>query len=152
MTHFLYLNLWVYIKSSLKITIANCKINIILPSSQWWTLKIHFCQNYNYNFIIHCIVLFCNEDRCCSEKCTKHWKSTTYQEHIIQINPTLKCCYNERKSLNNIYNNHFINLVYSCVSSPCFSVIINGQPYAKFKSQRGIRQGCPCLLIFLLLL
>jgi hypothetical protein len=38
---------------------------------------------------------------------------------------------------------HFINLVYSCVSSPSFSVIINGQPYAKFKSQRGIRQGCP---------
>jgi hypothetical protein len=45
----------------------------------------------------------------------------------------------ERKGL----HNHFINLIYSCVSSPCFSVIINGQPYAKFKSQRGIRQGCP---------
>jgi hypothetical protein len=38
---------------------------------------------------------------------------------------------------------HFINLVHSCVSSPTFSVIINGQPFAKFRGNRGIRQGCP---------
>jgi hypothetical protein len=38
---------------------------------------------------------------------------------------------------------HFINLVHSCVSSPTFSVVINGQPFAKFKGSRGIRQGCP---------
>jgi hypothetical protein len=48
-------------------------------------------------------------------------------------------------------HNHFINLIYSRVSSPCFSVIINGQPYAKFKSQRDIRQGCPlCPYLFVL--
>jgi hypothetical protein len=38
---------------------------------------------------------------------------------------------------------HFINLIHACISSPSFSVIINGQPFAKFKSDRGIRQGCP---------
>jgi hypothetical protein len=38
---------------------------------------------------------------------------------------------------------HFINLIHACVSSPTFSVIINGQPFAKFKGNRGIRQGCP---------
>jgi hypothetical protein len=38
---------------------------------------------------------------------------------------------------------HFINLIHACISSPTFSVIINGQPFAKFKSNRGIRQGCP---------
>jgi hypothetical protein len=38
---------------------------------------------------------------------------------------------------------HFINLIYACISSPTFSVIINGQPSHKFKSGRGIRQGCP---------
>lgn len=38
---------------------------------------------------------------------------------------------------------HFINLIHACVSSPTFSVIINGQSYAKFRSHRGIRQGCP---------
>jgi hypothetical protein len=38
---------------------------------------------------------------------------------------------------------HFINLVHSCVSSPTFSIIINGQPFAKFRGNRGIRQGCP---------
>jgi hypothetical protein len=38
---------------------------------------------------------------------------------------------------------HFINLVYACISSLTFSVIINGQSFAKFSSTRGIRQGCP---------
>ena len=34
-------------------------------------------------------------------------------------------------------------LIYACISTSTFSVIINGQPYGKFKSSRGIRQGCP---------
>jgi hypothetical protein len=38
---------------------------------------------------------------------------------------------------------HFINLIHACVSSPTFSVVINGQPFAKFQGDRGIRQGCP---------
>lgn len=38
---------------------------------------------------------------------------------------------------------HFINLIYACMSSPVFSVIINGQTFQKFKNSRGIRQGCP---------
>jgi mannosylglycoprotein endo-beta-mannosidase len=38
---------------------------------------------------------------------------------------------------------HFINLVHACISSPTFSVIINGQSFAKFSSTRGIRQGWP---------
>ena len=40
-------------------------------------------------------------------------------------------------------HSHFINLVYACISSPRFSVIINGQPFANFHSNRGLRQGCP---------
>ena len=38
---------------------------------------------------------------------------------------------------------HFINLIYACISSPTFLVVINGQPFARFRSDRGIRQGCP---------
>jgi hypothetical protein len=38
---------------------------------------------------------------------------------------------------------HFINLIHACLSSPTFSVVINGQPFAKFRGDRGIRQGCP---------
>jgi hypothetical protein len=38
---------------------------------------------------------------------------------------------------------HFISLIYACISSPTFSIIINGQSFARFKSSRGIRQGCP---------
>jgi hypothetical protein len=45
----------------------------------------------------------------------------------------------ERKGL----HGHFINLIHSCVSSPTFSVVINGQPFQKFRGSRGIRQGCP---------
>ena len=36
---------------------------------------------------------------------------------------------------------HFINLVHSC--SPTFSVVISGQPFARFRGDRGVRQGCP---------
>jgi hypothetical protein len=38
---------------------------------------------------------------------------------------------------------HFINLIHSCISTPSFSVIINGQYDANFTSSTGVRQGCP---------
>ena len=38
---------------------------------------------------------------------------------------------------------HFINLIYACMSSHIFSIIINGQTFQRFKSSRGIKQGCP---------
>ena len=38
---------------------------------------------------------------------------------------------------------HFIKLINACISTPNFSVIINGQPFSNFSSTRGIRQGCP---------
>ncbi|WVZ91080.1 hypothetical protein U9M48_037298 [Paspalum notatum var. saurae] len=41
------------------------------------------------------------------------------------------------------FSHHFIQLIHSCISSPTFSILVNGQPYFNFKSQRGIRQGCP---------
>ena len=42
-----------------------------------------------------------------------------------------------------VLHGHFINLIHACISSPTFSIIINGQPFARFKGDRGIRQGCP---------
>nr|XP_020200447.1 uncharacterized protein LOC109786279 [Aegilops tauschii subsp. strangulata] len=48
-------------------------------------------------------------------------------------------------------HDHFINLIYACISSPTFSVAINGQPSHKFRSSRGIRQGCPmCPYLFVI--
>jgi mannosylglycoprotein endo-beta-mannosidase len=38
---------------------------------------------------------------------------------------------------------HFINLIHACISTPTFSIVINGQHYAKFKGDRVIRQGYP---------
>jgi hypothetical protein len=49
------------------------------------------------------------------------------------------------------FHAHFINLFHACISSSTFSVIINGQSFARFKSSRGIRQGCslsPSLFVF----
>jgi hypothetical protein len=46
---------------------------------------------------------------------------------------------------------HFISLIYACISSPTFSIIINGQSFARFKSSRGIRQVyslSPSLFVF----
>jgi hypothetical protein len=37
---------------------------------------------------------------------------------------------------------YFINLIHACVSSLTFSVVINGQLFAKFQGNRGIKQGC----------
>ena len=39
-------------------------------------------------------------------------------------------------------HDHFIKLVHACIFSPNFSIIINGQSFAMFKSSRGMRQGC----------
>ncbi|CAN6282264.1 unnamed protein product [Urochloa humidicola] len=38
---------------------------------------------------------------------------------------------------------NIVKLVYACISSPDFSVLINGQPSSSFSSERGVRQGCP---------
>lgn len=38
---------------------------------------------------------------------------------------------------------HFISLTHACISTPAFSILVNGEPSASFSSQRGIRQGCP---------
>jgi hypothetical protein len=37
----------------------------------------------------------------------------------------------------------FINWIMSCVSSSNFAVLINGEASSFFKSERGLRQGCP---------
>jgi hypothetical protein len=37
-----------------------------------------------------------------------------------------------------------IRLIHACISTPTFSILVNGEPtVAFFPSQRGIRQGCP---------
>jgi hypothetical protein len=37
----------------------------------------------------------------------------------------------------------FINWIMACVSSSSFAVLINGEASSFFKSERGLRQGCP---------
>jgi hypothetical protein len=40
-------------------------------------------------------------------------------------------------------NDNFINLIYACISSPEFAVLVNDEPSQHFTPQRGLRQGCP---------
>jgi hypothetical protein len=42
-----------------------------------------------------------------------------------------------------VLHGHFINLIHACISSPSFFVIVNGQSFARFSSNKGIRQGYP---------
>lgn len=41
------------------------------------------------------------------------------------------------------FNNRWIEWVYSMISTPNFSILINGIPSTTFNSTRGIRQGDP---------
>jgi hypothetical protein len=41
------------------------------------------------------------------------------------------------------FNSHFIQLIYTCISSSSLSILVNQQPTSYFYPQRGLRQGCP---------
>lgn len=41
------------------------------------------------------------------------------------------------------FEKKFTDLIHSCISSPLFSILINGVPFGYFKAERGIRQGGP---------
>lgn len=41
------------------------------------------------------------------------------------------------------FDDRFSNLILQCVTTPSFSILLNGSPVGFFKSQRGLRQGDP---------
>ena len=41
------------------------------------------------------------------------------------------------------FSRRWINLIYQCISTPKFSILINGTPEGFFNASRGIRQGDP---------
>lgn len=49
------------------------------------------------------------------------------------------------------FNNQWIKLVFECISTLKFSILINGKPEGYFSSSKGIRQGDP-LSPFLLII
>jgi hypothetical protein len=47
------------------------------------------------------------------------------------------------------FTDHFINTIFTCISTSSPSILVNQEPTSYFYPQRGLRQGCPSLLIFL---
>lgn len=45
------------------------------------------------------------------------------------------------RSFNIVGKTH--ELIMKCISTPSFSIVVNGQPEGYFVSERGLRQGCP---------
>ena len=41
------------------------------------------------------------------------------------------------------FSNRWINSIKECLTSASFSIMLNGSPLGNFKSNRGVRQGCP---------
>jgi hypothetical protein len=40
-------------------------------------------------------------------------------------------------------NDHFINLIHTCISTSSLSILVNDKPTKYFHPHRGLRQGCP---------
>lgn len=45
----------------------------------------------------------------------------------------------------------FISLIYACISTPTFSILIEGIPYGFIQSNRGLRQVDPMAFIYFVL-
>lgn len=41
------------------------------------------------------------------------------------------------------FDSHFVQLILDCISTPSFSVLLNGSSHGFFQASRGIRQGDP---------
>lgn len=41
------------------------------------------------------------------------------------------------------FQDYFINLVHTCISTPSLAILVNDEPTPFFHPQRGLRQGCP---------
>ena len=50
------------------------------------------------------------------------------------------------------FSHQWINLIYQCISTSKFSVLINGTPKGFFETSRGIRQGDPLSLFLYIIM
>ena len=45
------------------------------------------------------------------------------------------------------FKDRWIQLIYGCISSISYSILVNGEPYGDIKPTKGLRQGDPLSLL-----
>eukprot|EP00253_Pinus_taeda_P027374 PITA_27374 len=84
---------------------------------------------------------------------TKHLKSTLLKIDLSKAFDRVSWLYIKMILIHLGFPNSFINWIMACITTPSFSILINGSASHFFHSERGLRQGCPLSpLLFLLVM
>eukprot|EP00253_Pinus_taeda_P012292 PITA_12292 len=84
---------------------------------------------------------------------TKHLKSTLLKIDLSKAFDRVSWLYIKMILIHLGFPISFINWIMACISTPTFSILINGSASHFFHSERGPRQGCPLSpLLFLLVM
>eukprot|EP00253_Pinus_taeda_P004922 PITA_04922 len=84
---------------------------------------------------------------------TKHHKSTLLKIDLSKAFDRVSWLYIKMILIHLGFPHPFINWIMACITTPTFSILINGSASHYFHSERGLRQGCPLSpLLFLLVM
>eukprot|EP00253_Pinus_taeda_P014295 PITA_14295 len=84
---------------------------------------------------------------------TRHQKAITLKIDLAKAFDRVSWLYIKMLLIHLGFPHNFIPWIMACITSPTFSVLINGSASHLFHSERGLRQGCPLspLLFFIVM-